>query len=285
VLVNNCSSLAFQDLTIKGDDFGIQWWNGGSSTYSNVHVTGGRFAWWDYRPFGGQSVHYWFSSKLESSGDFSEAAALFNYGAEHWFYGGEITFTPNMLGGRSGAVVLGSTGGNVPDVHLFGTAVRAIAPSGVTLGSPLVGVLVENGAFHMHGGIINVNASGAADNSLDAYAIYNKATGSQRAVHTNETAFLVKAKDAGSAKRIAGFPWNIGNTGSPYLWSAGDNPPSAISAKSGSDQFVENDCSADGNCNGGGIETHLMIANPAKCGDVDPWFDTQVGQCRAVHTP
>ena len=282
VLVNSCTKLAFQDLTINGDDFGIQWWNGGSSTYTNVRVAGGRFGWWDYAPFGGKSLHYWFSSKVESSGDFNEAAALFNYGAEHWFYGGEITFIANNLGGRSGAVVLGNTGNNTPDVHIFGTAVRAIAPPGVALGLPLIGVLVQKGAFHMHGGIINVNASAAADTSLDAFAISNMAIGSQRAVHTNETAFLVNAKGAGSAKRIAGRP---GNVGSPYLWSAGANPPSAISVKSGSDQFVENDCSVGGNCNGGGVETHLMIANPAKCGDVDPWFDTQIGQCRNINTP
>lgn len=282
VRVDNCTNLAFQDLLIKGDDFGIQWWNGGSSTYTNVRVIAGRFGWWDYSALGSKSLHYWFSSKLESSGEFSEAAALFNYGAEHWFYGGEITFIPKYLGGRSGAVVLGNTGSNTPNVRIFGTAIRAIAPAGVTLGSPLIAVLVQNGTLHMHSGIINVNATAAADTSLDAYAISNQVTGSQRAVHTNETAFIVNAKGIGSAKRIAGFP---NSTGSPYLWPADTSPPSAISVKSGSDQFVENDCSVGGNCNGGGAETHLMIANQTKCGTADPWFDTQTGQCRAVNTP
>ncbi len=281
VKVNSCNQLAFQDLTINSDDYGIQWWNGGSSTYTNVRVAGGRFGWWDYAPTGGKSTHYWFSSKVESPGNFGEAAALFNYGAEHWFYGGEITFIPNMLGNRSGAVVLGNTGNNTPDMHIFGTAIRAVAPAGTALGSPLAAVLVQNGTFHMHGGIINVDASAASDANLNAYAIFNETVGPQRAVHTNETAFLVKAKGTGLARRIAG---SSGNTGSPYLWPAGANPPPAISRKSGSDQFVENDCSVSGNCNGGGTETHLMIANPAKCGDIDPWFDTQVGECRVVNT-
>ena len=133
MVVNGCGNLAFQDLTISGNDFAIQWWNGGSSTYSNVEVTAAGFGWWDYSVFGGQSVHYWFGSKIESTGtSHVENSGIFAYGGEHWFYGGEITLqaADNATNGRSGAVVLPTTGGQTADVRLFGTAVRAFAVDG-----------------------------------------------------------------------------------------------------------------------------------------------------------
>ena len=51
-----------------------------------------------------------------------------------------------------------------------------------------------------------------------------------------------------------------------------------MSSEDGSDLFVERDCEAAGNCNGGGTETHLMVYD-AECG-ASPWFDTTTGQCR-----
>lgn len=287
IFVFECTKLSFQDLTIKGGNYGIQWWYGGSSSYINVHVIGGAAGWADWSNIGGMSVHYWFSSKLESTNESNIGigpAALFSYGAEHWLYGSEVTFAPvgdNPQSSRSASIVLSDAFNGQPNIRLFGSSVRAFFPPGSETSGNLVGVQVIVGQFHMHGGIINVDASNGQDDNVNAIAILDDPNSTAIAIHTPDTAFAVKAKGTGTAERIAGGT----SVSSPYLWPAGSNPPAVSSSKSGEDQFVENDCSVAGDCNNGGNETHLMISNRAKCGDADPWFDTQVGACRAVNTP
>jgi hypothetical protein len=45
------------------------------------------------------------------------------------------------------------------------------------------------------------------------------------------------------------------------------------------------DCSM-GDCNGGGVESHLMVHNPTACAGLgNEWLDTVTGRCRNDTTP
>jgi len=295
VEANFCTNLTFEDLTIAALDYGIAWTGGGTSTWSNVEVAAAddtrhqNIGWYENSCEGEkQGVHYWFGSRITAHQDGTNRANYLSC-AETWFYGGEIAvIVSGDYFGSAVPVQLFNDGPHLGSMRMFGSALRVVVPNGNT--APLAkvtGVLLrpEGTQFHMHGGIISIDASGSTQSfNVSGIEVRNGSA------HTPDTAFSVKAAGGGgNAKRVnlvGPAVTNFGaNVQSPYLWPAGSTPPSAASAKSGDDQFVENDCSVGGNCNNGGNETHLMISNPAKCGTTDPWFDTQVDQCRAVNTP
>lgn len=296
VSVKHCTNLSFQDLTVGGDFYTIAWTGGGTSTWTNVEVDiadeskAQNIGWYETFCDSGakQAVHYWFGSRITTHQDGSNRSSYFSCG-DTWFYGGEITTRVNNRSYASNVanpIQLVQSGNYSGVIHLFGTAVRIVIPNGNSIfqqEDEVVGVFLRGPGteFHMHGGIISIDASGSSQ-SYDVTAVQL----SGGVAHTPDTAFVVKAAGNGTASRVKlGGVANINDVQSPYLWPAGENPPTAISPKSGEDQFVENDCSVSGNCNSGGFETHLMIANPAKCGAIDPWFDTQVGECRVMNTP
>ena len=45
--------------------------------------------------------------------------------------------------------------------------------------------------------------------------------------------------------------------------------------------YVEIDCDADGDCDGGGTQAHIMVYNAVEC-PTERWFDTTTGRCRNV---
>ena len=158
------------------------------------------------------------------------------------------------------------------DVRLFGSSVRSHPGAGFTQNVDFIGVSLgqsqPGGVFHMHGGIVSVNAG-----PLGRDAVGIDATDATTFAHTLGTAFITK-KGTGGAIRVRGS----GNVQSPLLWQSGtDVPLGGISSQTGKDLFVETDCDASG-CSGAGVQPHLMIYSAA-CG-ADPWFDTVRGACR-----
>ncbi|VAW79317.1 hypothetical protein MNBD_GAMMA15-1232 [hydrothermal vent metagenome] len=283
VNAKNCSNLVIEDLTIEGGRYGIRWMEGGNSVYSNVLVTGNSNAWWDFsfnlgasKP---QSTHYWFSSVLRNAGgapEGSNIATLFTYSADHWLYGCEISAISDSQTGSIVQRAIWVRNEVSAEVRLFGSVVRVGASPGTSVGSmgpggpKLIGVRNDN-VFHMHGGIISVDATNASNSSVSVKAISSQ---NGFSTHTPGVSFIVNPKGSGIASRISGE-----GIESPYQWPRGTNPPE-IKSTLGSDLFVEIDCTSNGDCDSGtGTEPHLMIYSE-NCTATLPWFDSTRGKCR-----
>lgn len=295
VLSTRCTELTFESLSMvqapNTAGYTIWWLEGGNSVWSDVFVenhgaiTGFRSStWYDSgcidpttTPKG---THYWFSSKLQikvrnsiHNTGYSQQCA-----SDSWFYGSEIeVITDASSAPASNVLGIELSSGQV---QAFGTAIRVYvdpdSPSDQLYGRfNGVGPQIfgsSSATFHSHGGIVAVNAEPSA-------VAFNVQSINIPTVHAFETAYTLKPPAAGGvATRIAG------DNKSPFIWEPQDNPPTIVST-TGSDMFVEIDCGTDGNCDGGGIEAHLMIYNSAQCGTGNPWFDSVTGRCRNAPAP
>lgn len=273
VNVNNCTKLSFQDIKISSDNTAIVWREGGDSSYSNVEVVSGpsyqNWAWRDSCVGLTKSIHYWFGSKLTSRAD-GYGATFETQCSESWFYGSEITVAvePGPQAQQFFAVDVLYDG----DVRLFGSAVRAFSETGVIFGAgregPVGARVSEGGVFHMHGGIISIDAS-KANGNVGANGLIVDSTS---AAHVVDTAYALKVAGQGIATRIAG------QAASPFQWPQSTTPPNVVSI-TGADTYVETDCAASG-CQTVGAEPHLMIYSAACTGAGGPWFDVVTRACR-----
>lgn len=296
--ITNCANLTVENLTAHGSFVGVQWSQGGSSTWSNTDIFAGgtEFAagtafsigWYDANPTGAP-LHYFFGSRARALG-----TAVFNYGffargdAEHWFFGGEILATSETDQDTSQtAVLVGGTG----DFRVFGTAIRSTVGAAVTstIIAPLPpwtggmhGVWVQdNGVFHAHGAIVSVSAGDSSDvNEVTGLQVL----GTTAHAHTPDTAFFVSTGPDGSANRLLG---NADDLQSPFLWQQGTEPPHAqhdnpgsafLQSVRGADLFVETDCTST-DCSSVGTVPRLLISRP-ECDANGPWWDVQANACR-----
>lgn len=268
--------------------YAIQWLNGGSSVWNNVFVesnatnAGFRSAGW-YESGCTNNVttlplaeHYWFSSRIKVfvRGAINTVGYSTQCAAKSWFYGTEIDVVANNAssGGNNVAGVEIGAGEN----QFFGSSIRvwvdSALPSNVSF-PRFVGVSPQfygggSGKFHMHGGLIAVNASAStqAFDVASALALDH--------FHAFETAYTLKPPSVGgTATRLSS------SAEAPYMWEPAIEPPNVMSVN-GSDTFVETDCSNLG-CQEAGLETHLHIYN-AFCSAAGPWFDTVTGRCRGL---
>lgn len=285
-----CEALAFENLSIIGRETGVEWNDGGSSKWSNTEIWAGgdqveSGAAWRDGTCREQSIHHFFGTRIVGRGARSNSA-IHAVCSEVWFFGGEIMARPENPSPaieRNIAVVVAENG----DVRLFGSALRSnIGPGAIVSsdGEGVIGALISNGGmFHMHGGIISLEALGYPGN-LDVTGIYSK--DHAHMIHTPGTSFALSPAGHGRIRRLAGETRNVD---SPFLWPASDEPPGKIvggfSSFNGQDLFVETDCARDGRCNGSGEEGHLMIYNAAACGSRDPWLDAITGRCRIAANP
>lgn len=92
--------------------------------------------------------------------------------------------------------------------------------------------------------------------------------------HTPGTAFALTPGSGGTRTRLDGP-----HIHSPFQWPAGTTPP-ALASQAGQDLFVETDCEADGDCDGTGDQSHLMVYDTS-CGS-DPWRNVNTNACRNV---
>lgn len=301
--IENCTNLSFQDLTIRtdtrsgssGSQNGIFWVGGGNSTWTNIQVQASGYGWGDNQCAG--SSHYWFSSKIDTvntTGAYVAAAYYTNCG-ETWFYGGELQAVND---GANQQGLMGVNAFGTGDVRIFGSAVRVHTTAGTTqtTGSFFgqAGLLATNaGKIHMHGGIVSVTSDGTANQDVIGVGVGTAFVFGGGFIHTPDTAFSLKPSGTGVAQRIAikngsiGGPFEIpdGTVDSPFLWSAGGNPPqpngNSLQSSNGQDVFVETDCDSAGDCTGVGTETHLMLYNN-NCITDGPWFDSTRGKCRGA---
>lgn len=282
--INNCTELKFSHMTIEHTsnamiNKSIVWTGDGNSVWDNVEVintsrnpNSTNYAWYDLKCDASKegNTHFWFGSTIKAAARNGTRAYKSNCG-ETWFYGGliETYFDSNSL---SPVAVVGieTVRG---DVRVFGSTLRVyIPPEGILSDisglSAFVGVS-NSGTFHMHGGIISVDASLIAG-SFDVVGLI-----SQNGVgaHTPGTAFTVKPPISGKSIRAIGA-----TAKSPFLWPPGSNLPVNQSI-TGADIFIETDCDAQGYCEGDGLQSHMMIYNDTEC-VIEKWFDTRVNKCR-----
>lgn len=288
--INDCDALEFLDLTVVADVYGVFWTSTGSSTWTDVDVIGGIGAWYGWGNCGDDDEHYWFGSRLVSRVQPNPfvpsegiGTAYFSQCPGNWLYGSEVAAlgqedSPTTISRMTGISVSGDG-----DVRLFGSTVRvstlAMDPSttveklrGVVVGAPENGANNQGrGVLHMHGGIISVVASNLG--AVDATGLKMIQQGGGTAfAHTPDTAFTVQPGQSGRPRRVVGT-----GAQSPFLWPAGPEPPANLESVSGYDLFVETDCTAAGNCEASGSQSHLMVYDTS-CSAA--WRDVVTGRCR-----
>jgi hypothetical protein len=293
--VTDCTNLSFQDLTIRatGESLagvnvhhGIVWRGAGISTWTNVAVEASMYGWVDTCTAANtQGKHFWFSSKISSSGAYYNIAYASTCGI-NTFYGGELIVfkAPNIT--TSGTLVGVIAQGSLGNIDIYGSLVRAVnsADSSATYGGFIPnssifsghgGMLAKNqGSIHMHGGIVSVKSDTLANSSLFGVAVEG---GGQ--IHTPDTAFGLKPSGTGSATRVIN---NGGSLNSPFQWPSSINPP-AINTETGADTFVETDCDNAGDCSGNSLNPmhpHMMIYDASCNAGANPWFDIATNACR-----
>jgi hypothetical protein len=291
---NSCAGIEVQHLTVDAKEAGIAWGGPGDSTYTDIDVRGGSYAWWEagvanpsvscLHPV---SEHWSWSSiwrdKTLGQSDYVWAASC----SRSFFFDSEVQGLTNAFSLSHDA-----------EVELYGSVVRVVVPGGTSGGGQVSAVLNPQtgltdpglhpgGEFHMHGGLIAVDAHEATGN-VDAVAIL-AANGAVTRIQ--ETAFLLKPAGTGAAIRI----WDAGGESfpsvfeAPLLLASGQSTPTTGSgggpywSLGGQDMYVETDCLPDGNCDSvpAGTETHLMVYSDY-CDTSGPWFDTVTGRCRGV---
>jgi hypothetical protein len=256
--------------------------SGVTTTWTNVELIGDSYAWWeqDVTLTGSppecteaqMSTHWVYDSIFRNIGDGSVSYVFAATCSRTFLYATELE-------GPSNAITIGFQG----DVRAYGGVLRAV-PSPDHSFSSISTVVLNNqkGVFHMHGGVIVADASAATGN-VNARAIQVGGGNSTAFVHTHETAFLVRAAGDGNAVRILNNPGAM--VQSPSLHHPSADPPSSgvpggageFRSTHGQDLFVETDCSADGDCEGGGSQAHLMVYD-SSC--TEKWRNVVTGRCR-----
>ncbi len=277
ITVDTCEDLNFQDLTAYGSHNGVFWVDGGSATWSDVDfVAGGPSAldgycgsngtatlgWYDAQLTGGVSTQYFFGCRAIGNGlpGGSWTIKGFDTGAmKAWFYGGDIIAQPTTGSAHEGIETLMVAAPS--QLHVFGTSIRAsVGTATSTAFTSFRGASAYLGSsFHMHGGIINADASASTQN-VNAIAVWVRGL-----AHLHGTAFDVKAGGTGTATRL--FKQGNGNIQAPFTWHAGTTPP-AITSVSGQDFWV--DTNADGTGH-----SRLMIYD-SSCDEPEPSGEPQV---------
>jgi hypothetical protein len=290
----NCEQLEFIDIGFRGSNFTVYWRGTGSSTWTNVDIIateGGTesIAWADeYCPQAGQeerAVHYFFGSRIVlqdvTKGGYP-AVAWYGHCSEAWFYGGELVI--DWSENATALPELVDLGENAR-FQAFGTALRGVVSDTATAGGVMIGVTMAGVAgkptsmFHMHGGIISL-----LTNPSQSVAVVGLYVSGNALAHTPGTAFNLRAGSGSLTYRA--LTSGGGKVDSPFMWQAATTPPAAsteanvLISENGEDMFVETDCAANGDCDSGGNQAHLMIYNPAECGTTEPWFNVVTGRCR-----
>jgi hypothetical protein len=296
-----CTEIAFQDVTLVGQRYGVIWFGGGRSFWTNMDIEAGmpgdNNIGWDESACSEENLgtHYFFNSRVHVRAQGNTNIGYISRCGETWFYGSEVDVVgqAGLAGNPTMAAVMVHEHGHF---QAFGSLLRAQAgeavPSSWNPDVPGLGLaairiarvsnggLAAGGVFHAHGGNIVAKAgalSGANATSLDVGPDAMK-------VHTPGSAFVAEAGPSGISRRIFDGGAAPGVIESPYDWPASPVPPVGQSLH-GSDVFVETDCGSDGNCNAAcaGSETHIMVHNTALCG-TGGWFDTTTGACRPSET-
>lgn len=277
--LEHCDGLEFSNLAAIGQTAAF-WLGTGKGTWNNVDIIGEErgcnaivvLGWYDLDDGASEkSLQYLFGSRVwvRSSGFWN--IALDAISSEIWFYGGDIAVLDvKSTSGLSDALFINEHS----DVRLFGTTVRAVGADSNDATGSINGVNIQGGDFHMHGGIISLNANGSTS-ALTMTGIHSNPIDSEVRVHTPDTAFaLIGGTNTISNRLVQQTGTNPSTVRSPFLWQPSDVPPAAGSnSLHGQDVFV--DTSANGT-----NQAHLMVRDDSCAGNGGPWRDMATGNCR-----
>lgn len=265
-----CTELSFRDLTVQGPGTGAVFVAEGRSSWDGVDIvaddTGSGpfscaslFAWYDDDVDG---QHFFWNVRFEAkrvanTADFTDQ--VFSGHGESWVYGSDFLFDIASGTGDITTISVRSPSG----IRVFGSTVRArVSGTGFFFGQ-LIGIEVHVGQYHMHGGIINMDAS--QGHIGDVTSLLGAAN---TLVHTPGTAFVLKtglspAIPPGTTVTATRISAAAGaDVQSPYLWPPSDTPPNMLST-TGSDLFVKTD-------EGPGQNEARLLVYDSGCSP-DPW--------------
>lgn len=271
----DCINFNVQDLTVKGGLFGIQWIGGGSSRWTNVSVIASwrGYAWTEScagTNSSNRAVHYWFNSRLSS-----KLKTYIVFCSENWFFGSEIlAIGTSFFGQGIPFIVAAQDTAAKPEVHVYGSVIRAIAPPGGSFPTPfgsginVAGIIAlaagRNADVHVHGTGIDVIGN-ELPNSIAALVAWDGGK-----IHANEAAYnLDPGTGGGTVTRIIKDTNPATHVHAPYLWPEHTTPPN-ITSVTGADMAVVTSGTSDG-------QPHLVIYSRT-C--ASKWYDTVDKLCR-----
>ena len=254
-----CEGLTFQDLTVEGSGRSCRASSGttvGARGGSNTTLRGTQTGWYDVcqatqgnGDTSPQSLHYFFNSRIEATGDIDPAvqAAASSHGyvalcAENWFYSSEIVARATRADATD---AIGIELSGTADARLFASRIRVEAAAGVpataTIAAARLGVTqLNSGAetqsmelLHFHAGAIEVDTSAVPGlPAIGILAASHPEGDPGGMVHTPGAAFRLKAGGNVVRLQIVGSPADPEQPMimSPFRWDPGSEPrPSSLS--------------------------------------------------------
>ena len=268
--VSGCQKMEFSFLSFNtASNYGyVTWSKGGSSRWNNVEISGKGAAWIDGTCGATEGTHYWYSSKLTSQQSLTAARSYQASCDKTWLFGSEVTsivqeggdVSGNNAGYNNAVVAQGNANNsNIPEIHLYGSNIRAISYGTVTNPSYYI-----RGTVHAdNGGEVHIHGTGIDSISESGQDIIVMSVESGGTIHANESAYVIKT--TGNATRII----NSGGTiKAPYVWEPKTSAP-AITSVDGADTFVDTS---------GTTPTMYIYASGCSFAG-GPWIST-AGQCR-----
>lgn len=278
IRATGCGNFHVQDMSLKAG-WGVSWDGGGSSTWTNVNVEGGTYGWREScSTVTNRPKHYWFNSRITGVHDTKVAYSVAC--SENWFFGTEVTNrSEGFAGGIRGIQARANVGeiylDHVPEVHLYGSAVRVVVPDGADLtsvspassgdgaGIYAIGAGLQ-AKIHVHGTGIDVIGNTLAN---DVAALVVADGGS---IHATQSSFVLNTGVGGTTHRIKN---DGGIVKAPYQWEK-EVLSMPLQTEDGTDTTIEMVCSGGSNC-----QPHMMVYS-SNCSANGPWFDMVTGNCR-----
>lgn len=257
-IIKNCTKLHFSDLSFESQFYGyIDWRGGGTSVWENVDVAGQSRAWVETSCGSAPGNHYWFGSRLASSGFGTNQ--VYQAGCDKsWFYGSELS-TDAM-----GPVIVS---GQTAEVHVYGSNLRVDDSSGCCTGDVRVIEAGNGSSIHIHG--TGIDAAGGSGRTVRVFSASNGGS-----IHASISAYNLQTGSGGSIVRID----NGGGTGhvhAPYLWEHIPDPATApnFTSANGADQTTVTVGTSDGH-------PHTAVYS-STCPANARWYDQVDKVCRS----
>jgi len=284
----NCTEINFHDFTATNTaaPAAITWDGGGNSNWNNINVDAKNYGWLEAQNLcaSERGQHYWFDSRIKVSRKGGFPTYSVGYVAlcdESWFIGSEVSAIADVHPAPSSRVLAVEAIGN-GIIHVYGSVLRVTAdngatvqPAGFSASGSHQGMMA---AFSGDGAEIHIHGTGIDVLSNEANSIAALIANDGR-IHANETGYNVTTTGSGTISRIIKGSTST-DVSAPFQWKTQSSPPTIISL-SGFDTFIETDCNSDGNCDGGGTDTHIMIYNE-NCNTSGAWFNSTLGVCRGI---
>ena len=255
----NSKNITANNLSINNTGIGIYWdqTNGAAGTnisnWTNIHVTGSAYAWFDSPS--GCGTHNYFASTFTSLGnEDGQSAAFYSACADNWIFGSQINATPSQDAINTSIAGIKAPAG---EIHVYGSNIRVLAGASTNTATLIGASALTEGEIHIHGTGIDVIGKGND-------AVVSLYTDQSSLIHASASAYVLKTGNEGSSTRIDS---NGGDIKAPYTWHEQATPPN-ISSQTGADMVVITSTTDN--------QPHLTIYSN-NCDS--KWYDTATSSC------